>query len=105
MLETRTKLDSLFVINRVQRRVNIETQISYAAIKLVEAGAGLAIIDPLTAWSYHSPDVKFVLFEPAVPCEYSMVISNRHSSTLVLKPFIDLARAEAKRVLPKKWVL
>ncbi len=105
MLETRTKLDSLFVINRVQRRVNIETQISYAAIKLVEAGAGLAIIDPLTACSYHSPDVKFVLFEPAVPCEYSMVISNRHSSTLVLKPFIDLARAEAKRVLPKKWVL
>ena len=34
MLETRTKLDSLFLVNRVQRRVNIETQISYAAIKL-----------------------------------------------------------------------
>lgn len=105
MMETRTKLDSLFLINRVQRRVNIETQISYAAIKLVEAGAGLAIIDPLTACSYHGPDVKFVLFEPAVPCEYSMVVSNRHASTLVLKPFIDLAKAEIKRMLPKRWIL
>jgi DNA-binding transcriptional LysR family regulator len=104
MLETTTKLDSLFLSHRVQRRVNIETQISYAAIKLVEAGAGLAIIDPLTACSYRGQEVKFVLFEPAVPCEYSMVVSNRHASTLVLKPFIDLARAQVKELLPRKWM-
>lgn len=105
MLETRTKLDGLFLAHRVQRRVNIETPISYAAIKLVEAGAGISIIDPLTACSYKGRDVKFIPFEPAVACEYSMVVSNRHSSTLLLKPFIDMARAEAKRILPRKWVL
>ena len=72
---------------------------------LVEAGAGISIIDPLTACSYKGRDVKFIPFEPAVACEYSMVVSNRHSSTLLLKPFIDMARAEAKRILPRKWVL
>lgn len=105
MLETSAKLDALFIAHRVQRRVNIETPISYAAIKLVEAGAGLSIIDPLTACSYKGRDVKFVPFEPAVRCEYSMVVSSRHSSTLLLKPFIDMARAEVKRILPRKWLL
>ena len=105
MLDTRTKLDTLFLTHRVQRRVHIETPISYAAIKLVEAGAGLAIIDPFTACCYPGRDVVFIPFQPAVPCEYSLIVSNRNSSTLVLKPFIDLARAEAKRLLPKPWSL
>jgi|GEM_PF-2623313 len=34
-----------------------------------------------------------------------MVVSHRNASTLVLKPFIDLVRAEAVRLLPKKWSL
>lgn len=105
MLETRTKLDHLFISHRVQRRVNIETPFSFAAIKLVEAGAGLAIVDPLTACTYQGACVKFVPFKPDVPCEYSMVISSQRSSTLLLKPFVDTARAELKRILPRKWAL
>lgn len=104
-LETQVKLDASFLTHRVQRRVNIETPVAYAAISLVEAGAGLSIVDPLSACSSTSPDVKFIPFEPAVACEYSVVVSNRHSSTLLLKPFIDIARAEVKRLMPREWVL
>ena len=74
-------------------------------IKLVEVGAGLAIIDPLTACGYREGRVKFIPFFPDVASEYSMVVSARHASTLVLKPFIDLAREEIRRLLPKAWTL
>ena len=101
----RTKLDEVFLAHRIQRRINIETQISYAAIKLVEAGAGVAIIDPLTACGYREGRVRFIPFFPDVASEYSIVVSARHASTLVLKPFIDLAREEIRRLLPKAWTL
>ena len=103
--EARIKLDEVFLAHRVQRRINIETQISYAAIKLVEAGAGVAIIDPLTACGYGDSRVKFIPFLPDVACEYSIVVSARHASTLVLKPFIDQAREQIRQLLPKAWTL
>lgn len=106
VVEARVKLDEVFLAHRVQQRINVETQISYAAIKLVEVGAGVAIIDPLTACAYQQESgVRFIPFVPNVACEYLIVVSARHASTLVLKPFIDLAREEIRRLLPKAWTL
>lgn len=104
-VEMRNRFDEAFMAHRVQRRINIETQISYAAIKLVEAGAGIAIIDPLTACSHQGSRVEFIPFFPDVACEYLIAVSARHASTLVLKPFIDLARKESRRMLPKNWAM
>ena len=104
-VEARSRLDEAFMAHRVQPRINIETQISYAAIKLVEAGAGIAIIDPLTACGHQGSRVAFIPFVPDVACEYLIAVSARHASTLVLKPFIDLAREESRRMLPKGWAM
>lgn len=52
IMEVRTRIDALMLSHGVNRRVNVETQLSSATIKLVEAGAGLAIIEPLTASAY-----------------------------------------------------
>jgi DNA-binding transcriptional LysR family regulator len=105
LMEARTRIDSVMVSHRVNRRINVETQVSSAIIKLVEAGAGLSIIDPLTAAGYTGGLLKFIPFEPQVISDYSMVISQRNSSTLILKPFIDHARREIRRMLSHELII
>ncbi|RMX03503.1 LysR family transcriptional regulator [Corticibacter populi] len=105
LMETRTKIDSLFLSYGIHRRINIETQISFALIKLVEAGAGLSIVDPLTASGYADSLVKFIPFEPEIINDYSIVLSARNDSTLILKPFIDHARKEIRKMVPHQWIV
>ena len=105
LMEARTRLDSIMLSHGVSRRINVETQVSSVIIKLVEAGAGLSIIDPLTAAGYTGGKLKFIPFEPHVISDYSIVISQRNSSTLILKPFIDHARREIRAMLPRQLVV
>ncbi|MFM0365518.1 LysR substrate-binding domain-containing protein [Paraburkholderia sediminicola] len=105
LMEARTKIDSIMLSHRVNRRMNVETQISSVIIKLVEAGTGLSIIDPLTACGYTGTLLKFIPFDPEVISDYSIVISQRNSSTLILKPFIDHARREIRKMVPAHLIV
>ena len=100
LMESRTKIDALMLSRGVNRRINVETQFSAAMVKLVEAGAGLALIEPLTASAYTGGLLKFIPFEPEIVADYSIVFSPRMSSTLIFKPFIDHARREIRKILP-----
>lgn len=100
LLDIRTQIDSIFLSHKVRRKLHIETQISLAMIKLVEVGAGISIIDPLTACAYKSDLIKFIPFQPAILNSYSILISPRRTSPLILKPFIDYAKEEIKKIVP-----
>ncbi|WP_454872562.1 LysR substrate-binding domain-containing protein [Paraburkholderia xenovorans] len=105
LMEARTKIDSIMLSHKVDRRINVETQISSAIIKLVEAGVGLSIIDPLTSCGYTGSLLKFIPFEPEVINDYFVVFSGRNSSTLILKPFIDHVRREIQKMVPAHLIV
>ncbi|QEI07173.1 LysR family transcriptional regulator [Pigmentiphaga aceris] len=105
LMESRTRIDALMLARGVQRRTNVETQLSSAVVKLVEAGAGIGLVEPLTASAYTGNALKFIPFEPEVTVDYSIVISPRMSSTLILKPFIDNARREIRKMLPAHLIV
>jgi DNA-binding transcriptional LysR family regulator len=105
LMEARTKIDALMLSHGVSRRINVETQFSSAMVKLVEAGAGLAVIEPLTASAYTGGLLKFLPFEPEIVADYSIVISPHMPSTLFLKSFIDHARREIRKMLPAHLVV
>lgn len=105
LMNARTKIDSVMLAHAVNRRLNVETQLSSAVIKLVEAGAGLSLIEPLSAAAYTGELIKFIPFEPSISTDYSMVISPRMKSTLVLKPFLDHSRNEIRKMLPTKLLI
>jgi DNA-binding transcriptional LysR family regulator len=85
--------------------MGIETQTSAAVIQLVESGAGISIIDPLTASAYSGERLKFIPFEPSIVDSYSILISQRNSSTLILKPFVDQVRKEIRKIVPKHLIV
>ncbi len=105
LMAERTKIDSLMLSHGVNRRINVETQISEAIIKLAEAGVGISIIDALTASVYTGGMLKFIPFEPAIIDSYALVISQRNSSTLILKPFVDHVRREIRKILPAHLIV
>lgn len=100
LMEVRNKLDSLMLAHGVTRRSYVETPISSAVIKLVEAGAGISIIDPLTAYGYTGTLVRFIPFGPELVRDYSYVISPRSSSNMIIKPFLEHARREIRSMVP-----
>jgi len=102
--EARTMIDALFVSYGVQRRTNIETQISAAIIKLVEAGAGVSIIDPLSSLGYTGNQVKFIPVEPEIINNYSLIISPLKSRVQILTRFIDHVRQELHKLVPAHLV-
>lgn len=105
LVEARTRIDALMLSHGVQRRINVETQLSSAIIKLVEAGLGLSIIEPLTASAYTGGLLKFIQVEPELVADFSIVVSPRMSSTLILKPFIDHARREIRKMVPTQLLV
>jgi DNA-binding transcriptional LysR family regulator len=105
LMEARTRIDAIMLARNVQRRINVETQLASAVIKLVEAGAGIGLVEPLTANAYTGRALKFIPFEPEIRIDYSLIISSRMSSTLMLKPFIDHARREIRKMLSTHLVV
>nr|WP_260524857.1 LysR substrate-binding domain-containing protein [Pseudomonas sp. MWU16-30317] len=105
LMEIRMKIDSLMLSYGVKRRISAETQTTIAILKLAEAGLGVSIVDPLTASGYSGTLLKFIPFEPAIINDYSIVISQRNSSTLILKPFIDHARREIRNMVPANLIV
>ncbi|MFY0751024.1 LysR substrate-binding domain-containing protein [Pseudomonas sp. NFX5] len=103
LMESRKKIDSL--MHGINRRMSAETQVSSAILKLAEAGLGVSIIDALTASAYTGNMLKFIPFEPAIIDDFSIVISQRNSSTLILKPFIDHARREIRKMVPANLIV
>ncbi|MFZ4213763.1 LysR substrate-binding domain-containing protein [Pantoea endophytica] len=105
LMEARMKIDAIMLAHKVNRRMGIETQISEAVIQLAEAGAGLSIIDPLTASAYTGSRLRFIPFEPVIIDAYSILISQRNSSTLILKPFVDHVRREIRKIVPAHLIV
>lgn len=99
------KIDAVMLSHNVSRIISCQTQTSSAILKMVEAGAGLSIVDPLTASGYTGKTLKFIPFEPVITNDYSIVISQRNASTLILKPFIDHARREIMNMVPSHLLL
>ena len=103
LIEARTVINAIFLSHNVQRRINIETQISLAVIRHVEAGAGISLVDPVTAAGYGSELVRFIPFEPAVANDYMLVTSAKRKPPLIMKPFIEHVRQHISAMVPPAW--
>ncbi|MCO4319131.1 LysR substrate-binding domain-containing protein [Phyllobacterium sp. 21LDTY02-6] len=65
-----TEADQVFIDAQIPRKLNLETPMAFVACDLVANGAGLSLVDQLTAASYGRPGL---VFRPFVPTLYSEI--------------------------------
>ncbi|MCI3204293.1 MULTISPECIES: LysR substrate-binding domain-containing protein [Pandoraea] len=98
-VEARLQIDALLAAHGVEVKLQMESQISYAICSFVEAGAGVALIDAFSAWSYRGTGVVFKPFEPAIFTDTSVLTPSQRPTPLLLNSFVEHVRAFAKEKL------
>ena len=96
--DARSAIDRVFVDAGVTRDLVIEAQLSQAIVGLVANGAGVALIDPVTA-SYARQRVVVKVFTPSVSDHFYIVTNTSQAMSVVAEAFcIDAREAFAKVV-------
>ncbi|AHB05434.1 LysR family transcriptional regulator [Pandoraea pnomenusa] len=83
----RMYIDRIFAERQIDRVMSAESQLSAAICVLVEHGAGVAIIDQITA-TYAARRVVVKPFEPTVHSGFSLVTSNQHPPSQLATAFV-----------------
>ncbi|QJQ95877.1 MULTISPECIES: LysR substrate-binding domain-containing protein [Halomonadaceae] len=100
--DVRPIIDEVFRDSGIKRRMRIETQLSSVACELVLSGAGVSLIDPVTADCYSRRGLVSRPFTPEIPFHYSAVLpAFRPPSRLALE-FLEEVRLDLeKRLSPQ----
>lgn len=106
VLDTRLHIDQVFAARGIKRRMKLETQISHSLINFVAAGAGIALVDPLTASLHKESSVVFIPFDPIVINHYSVVTSLERTPSVLQKEFIQhLKKALRDSIAPEYRII
>jgi DNA-binding transcriptional LysR family regulator len=97
-VESRLRIDALFAAHGVELKLQMESQVSHAICSFVEAGAGVSLIDAISAWGYRGAGVVFKPFEPLLVADFALLTPTQRPTPLLLKSFVshvrEFARAE-----------
>lgn len=75
-----------------------ETNLSYASCELVERGAGIAVIDPLTAAAYRNRRVAIRPTDPPIPFQFAVTTPEARIPSRALEVFSEQLKAELTRM-------
>jgi DNA-binding transcriptional LysR family regulator len=89
--EARNAIDRVFVEHEVARQLTVEAQLSRTIVSLVANGAGVALIDAVTA-AYAGKDVAVRPFEPELRDPVYLASAAAQSLSAVASAFVVRAR-------------
>lgn len=93
----RDQIDAFFVANNVTRKVQIEAQLSMALGNMVANGAGLSIIDEVTACDLRDLGlIELRPFEPQIPYSYRVLLPKHKPLSSLGEAFLDMIDTELK---------
>ena len=89
----RQQIDAIFKAANVERRLQAETQLSFAAGHLVAAGSGIALIDPITANYLARLNLVVVRpFEPSVIYAYQILLPRHRPQSQICEAFAQITK-------------
>ncbi len=91
-LTTRLKIDAVFASHGVERKLQLESQVSATICRFVEAGLGVAIVDAVTASDFPRDGVHFALFEPTLVTDFSVLTPPQQGTSQLRDSFITHVR-------------
>jgi DNA-binding transcriptional LysR family regulator len=91
-------IDRAFDEAGIARQMRLETHISEAACRLVENGAGVAIVDPFTAAGFAQDGLIATPFRPRIFFDFYLLFPAFRPRSLLLDEFVDVLKAEVGRL-------
>jgi DNA-binding transcriptional LysR family regulator len=98
-LDSRLHVDALFASFGVERKLQVETQINAGICAFVEAGLGVALVDPITALDYIKRGIVFKRFEPVLQNEFQVLFPSERPPSVLLRSFVNHVRTYLKAKL------
>ena len=94
----RQLLDSLFLEHQVKRRMVVETHSAASVCALVRAGAGISVVNPLTALDYAESGVAVRRFSLEVPFTVSLVRPQHRPGSALVDAFAQHLHASLPQI-------
>lgn len=83
----------------VNRRIRLETQLSSVACELVRSGAGVSLIDPLTAHFYSEQGLVSLPFYPKIHFHYSAVLPTYRPASRLTLEFLEFIKQSLNQLM------
>lgn len=90
----RYKVNEAFEQAKVSRQLVFDTQLSHVACSFVDAGSGVALVDPITALHFSSDNLVFRPFEPWVTFSYHLLYPAHRARSRATEEFSQLLKLE-----------
>lgn len=94
---TYSDLDRYFEEKGVKRKVRIDTQLNATVADFVVAGAGIGIIDPVTAAHYSHRGIIVKPFNPSIVYQYYVIFPENRPKSRLTDQFVDMIRQDLQR--------
>lgn len=91
-LHVRLEVDALFASFGIERKLQIETQINAGVCAFVEAGLGVALIDPITALDFISRGLVIKRFAPRLQNEFQVLFPTERPPSILVRAFVNHVR-------------
>ena len=96
--QSRINIDAVFLANNVSRKLQIEAQLSMAVGNMVASGAGVSIIDHITAYSLRDQGlVETRPFLPEIKYSYRVLLPSHRPLSRIGETFLDITRKNLKK--------
>lgn len=102
-IASRQHIDAIFAAHDVQRELRLETQLSIPMCMFVEQGAGVALVDAISALEYRGSGVLFRAFEPVIEMDFSMLIPTQTRLSKFHQGFLEHMRHFVALEIPDSY--
>lgn len=102
-LGSRNHLDAIFAAHGVSRKLQLETQLSASLCAFVELGAGVALVDSISALEYRGNGIVFRPFEPVVEMDFSMLLPSQGRLSRIQESFMQHMREFVASEVPNTF--
>lgn len=93
------RIESAFEAAKAKRNIVIETSLFAPACSLVAQGAGVSIVDPITAGEYLQRGIVARPFKPSIPFDFAVLYPAKHPQPLLVSHFVRVLKGSLKNYI------
>ncbi|MBB1488057.1 hypothetical protein [Oceanospirillum sediminis] len=82
----------------VNRKLLVDTQLSYGACGFIQSGMGVSLVDPLSALHYQRLGIQVRRFEPRIGYRYNLIYPALRTQSGLAKAFVKQLKADLKEL-------